>query len=100
VEGAFALEAQHHAPVIVARVNAHLGWRCVERVAFRQGPLPPLRQERRPAPAPTAEAKAEATRCVGAIEDDELREALTRLGARAIDKNAKAPRGAQIENGD
>ena len=40
VEGAFALEAQHSASVIVARVNAHLGWRCVDKIAFRQGPLP------------------------------------------------------------
>ena len=27
VDGAFALEAQHNAAVIVERVNAHLGWR-------------------------------------------------------------------------
>jgi hypothetical protein len=93
VEGAFALEAQHNAPVIVARVNAHLGWRCVERVAFRQGPLPPLRRMRRPAPSPSAEAEAEARQCADSIEDDGLREALTRLGARAIDSTAKAPRG-------
>ena len=44
VDGAFALEAQHNAAVILARVNAHLGYRCVERLAFRQGPLPPLRK--------------------------------------------------------
>src|SRR5260370_37108877 len=28
VDGAFALEVQHSAAVIIARVNAHLGWRC------------------------------------------------------------------------
>ena len=39
VDPAFALEAQHAAPIIVQRVNAHLGWRCIGRVAFRQGPL-------------------------------------------------------------
>ena len=42
IDGAFALEAQHASPTIVARVNAHLGWRCVARLAFRQGPLPSL----------------------------------------------------------
>ena len=47
VDGAFALEAQHNAAIIVARVNAHLGWRCVEKVAFRQGPLPPPKEKRR-----------------------------------------------------
>jgi len=36
IDGAFALEAQHAAATIVARVNAHLGWRCVARLAFRQ----------------------------------------------------------------
>ena len=41
VDGAFALEAQHAAAIIVERVNAHLGWRCVAKVAFRQGPLSP-----------------------------------------------------------
>ena len=39
IDGAFALEAQHASSIIVARVNAHLGWRCIEKVAFRQGPL-------------------------------------------------------------
>ena len=57
VDGAFALEAQHSAAVIVARVNAHLGWRCVEKIAFRQGPLPPLKEKRRVAPAPPRRRK-------------------------------------------
>lgn len=93
VDGAFALEAQYNAPVIVARVNAHLGWRCVERIAFRQGPLPPLRQKRGPAPRPTAEAEAAARQSASAIDDAGLREALTRLGAWAIDRNAETPHG-------
>jgi hypothetical protein len=84
VDGAFALEAQHAAAVIVERVNAHLGWRCVDKVAFRQGPLvaaPPPR----PAPPPSAAAEARAGALAQGIEDEELRRALTRLGARAID---------------
>ena len=89
VDGAFALEAQHNAAVIIERVNAHLGWRCVERIAFRQGPLPPLREKRRPQPAPSAEAQAEAREAAAAIEDEALREALTRLGARAIDRSQR-----------
>ena len=51
VEGAFALEAQHSAAIILDRVNAHLGWRCVEKIAFRQGPLPPMKEKRRRAGA-------------------------------------------------
>ena len=47
IDGAFALEASHMSATIVGRVNAHLGWRCVERIAFRQGPLPPPKRSRR-----------------------------------------------------
>jgi hypothetical protein len=89
VEGAFALEAQHSASVIVARVNAHLGWRCVEKIAFRQGPLPRLNERRRLAPAPSDAAKEAAGAAASPIADDGLREAVTRLGARAIDKSAR-----------
>jgi len=86
IDGAFALEAQHAAATIVARVNAHLGWRCVARVAFRQGPLPsiaepPVRQTR-----PSAQALATARGLASAIEDEGLREALAALGARVIEK--------------
>jgi hypothetical protein len=89
VDGAFALEAQHNAAIIAARVNAHLGWRCVEKIAFRQGPLLPPKEKRRPPPSPSSEAEAEARTAAAAIGDDGLREALTRLGARAIDRSSR-----------
>ncbi len=89
VESAFALEAQHSAPVIVARANAHLGWRCVDRIAFRQGPLPPLKEKRRAAPLPSGAAEAAAREAASPIADEGLREALTRLGARAIDRSGR-----------
>ena len=93
VESAFALEAQHSASVILARVNAHLGWRCVEKIAFRQGPLPPLKDKRRAAPSPSDAAEATARAAASRIEDDGLRDAVARLGARAIDRSARL-RGA------
>ena len=86
IDGAFALEASHLSPVIVARVNGHLGWRCVDRVAFRQGPLAPLKPKRRRTPPPSAKALAQAESLTTQIVDDGLREALSRLGARVIDK--------------
>jgi hypothetical protein len=89
VESAFALEAQHSASVIVDRVNAHLGWRCVDRIAFRQGPLPPLSEKRPSAPPPSDAAQAAARDAAARIEDDGLREAVTRLGALAIDRSAR-----------
>jgi len=85
VDGAFALEAQHASAIIVERVNAHLGWRCIEKIAFRQGPLAPTKDKRRAAPAPSAEAQAKALALAAPIEDEELRLALAKLGARAID---------------
>jgi len=102
VETAFALEAQHSAAVIVDRVNAHLGWRCVGKIAFRQGPLPPLKEKRRAAPIPSDAAQAAARAAASPIEDDGLREAVTRLGARAIDRSARlrSAAGARSTKGD
>jgi len=87
VESAFALEAQHSASVIVDRVNAHLGWRCVDRIAFRQGPLPPAKEKRRAALPPTEAAEAAAREAASRIEDNGLREAVARLGARVIERS-------------
>ena len=84
IDGAFALEAQHLGRLIVERVNAHLGWRCVEKIAFRQGPLPASKARPGVRP-PSAQALAEA-RAATEVEDEGLREALVRLGARVIDR--------------
>ena len=100
VDGAFALEAQHNAAIIIARVNAHLGWRCIEKIAFRQGPLPPPKPKRRPSPAPSVEARDEAVRATASIENEGLREALTRLGARAIDQSARREAISRRPKGD
>lgn len=86
IDGAFALEASHLSPMIIMRVNAHLGWRCVGRVAFRQGPLEPLKPRRRRIAPPSAKAMAQAESFTAEIVDEGLRAALARLGARIIDK--------------
>ena len=81
IEGAFALELQHMAPIVIERVNAHLGWHCVGRLALRQGPLARSRRERHKPPAPSPAAQAAAARMVEGIADPGLRDALVRLGA-------------------
>jgi hypothetical protein len=86
VEGAFALEVQHSATVIIERVNAHLGWRCIGKIAFRQGPLDGAGKRAPKAAPPSARARKLAEECAAPIEAEELREALARLGARVIDK--------------
>lgn len=83
VAGGFALEAQHCAALIIERVNSHLGWNCVGKLAFRQGPVEQPARRRR-LPAPSAEALAEARQAAAAIEGADLREALARFGARVI----------------
>jgi hypothetical protein len=80
VEGPMALEIQHSSDVILERVNRFFGWSAVGRLALRQAPL--SRQDRpKPTAAPDAKAVAEVAKTLSAVEDDELRAALARLGA-------------------
>jgi hypothetical protein len=80
VEGPMALEIQHSSDVILQRVNRFFGWSAVGRLALRQAPL-----SRRGKPAasraPDASAVAKIAENLSAVEDEELRAALARLGA-------------------
>jgi hypothetical protein len=79
VEGPAAIEIQHLAGLICERVNRFLGWRAVERLALRQAPLRrrPTRAARSMDPAATAPIAEN----LSDIKDEELRQALARLGA-------------------
>lgn len=90
VVGAFALEAQHLAPVILERVNAHLGWRCVGRLQLRQGPLPPRQAPVANRRAPDPDALARAKDLSAGVADEALRAALTRLGAAVLTRRKDA----------
>ena len=80
VEGPMALEIQHSSDVILQRVNRFFGWSAVGRLALRQAPL--SRRDRVPIPrAPDAQSVAKVAETLSAIEDEELRAALARLGA-------------------
>ncbi len=79
VEGPAAIEVQHLANVICERVNRFLGWRAVERIALRQAPL--RRASRRLAAAPDPVAAARIAATMPQIADEDLRQALARLGA-------------------
>ena len=82
-ESAFALELQHLAPVIIERVNAFYGWRCVGGLVRTQrqagGPAPP-----KPLPAPGPADRAGAPEAARAVEDEGLRGALERLGSAVL----------------
>lgn len=88
VEGAFALELQHVAAVVVERINAHLGWRCVAKLALRQSPLRRANVRRQAARPPDAAATVRGQKAAAAIDDEGLRAAVARLGAQVYRKSA------------
>jgi hypothetical protein len=87
VEGPTALEIQHLAGVIVERVNRFFGWQAIGRIALRQAPL--TRRE----PKIEAPLDPEVMQSIAAslpdIADDDLRQALARLGA-AVEQNRRS----------
>ena len=80
VEGPMALEIQHASDALLQRVNRFFGWSAVGRLALRQAPLSRRDRSARPQP-PDAKAVAKVAETLTAVEDEELRAALARLGA-------------------
>ena len=80
VDGPMALEIQHSSDVILERVNRFFGWSAVGRLALRQAPLS-RRDRAAPPRAPDPKAVAKVAETLSAVEDEELRAALARLGA-------------------
>lgn len=82
VEGAFALELQHYSPLIIERVNGYFGYRAVDRLVIKQGPLPaapvtaPVRN-----PPLTAAARQRIESATTDVHDERLKAGLLRLGA-------------------
>lgn len=94
VEGGFAIELQHDAPVVIERVNRYFGWRCIGRLALRQGPVPRPRARRafvEPDAAERGEIERRLGQAVGPFEDPALAASLARLGALVVrDKRRRA----------
>lgn len=81
VEGTHALDLQFTAPVVIERINRAFGWKCVARLALRQGPVTPRPATPPPPPEPDPDLVARERDKLGAIADDGLKESLARLGA-------------------
>ena len=79
VEGPGAVEIQHLVNVVCERVNRFVGWRAVERIALRQAPLRRASRQFAAPADPAAAARIAAT--MPEIADEDLRQALARLGA-------------------
>lgn len=86
VEGAFALELQHLAPVVIQRVNAHYGWACIGKLVLRQDRVHRAAR-RRPAPPLDPARRGEVALAVSRIEEESLRDALDRLGIAVVGEN-------------
>jgi len=79
VEGPAAIEIQHQSDVICDRVNRFLGWRAVDRIGLRQAPL--RRRAQGPVRAADPVAAKRIAETLSEIGDDDLKQALARLGA-------------------
>lgn len=89
VEGAYALEIQHLQPVIIERVNRYFGWRCVGRLAIRQGPVALRRKRPAPRKEPAAAEIENTRKTIGKFEDEKLGYSVARLGALIKDHSRK-----------
>lgn len=92
VEGAYAIELQHDAPIVIERINRYFGWRCVARLALRQGPVASARPRRRLRPEPDEATLAAMAERLGPFEDEALAASLARLGA-LVRRDTRARRG-------
>ncbi len=80
VEGPTALEIQHLSNVILERGNRFFGWQAVGSLRLRQAPLRGHFTPKAPS-RPDPEIAARITETLPEITDDNLRQALGRLGA-------------------
>ena len=79
---AFSTQLQHLAPLVIERVNGYFGWKAVERLKLRHGPLPKLDKPlSRPADKTESACLPDS---LAKVEDPELRAALERLGAHLV----------------
>lgn len=90
IEGAYALELQHLAPLVIERINARYGWRFVERLALRQGPVRRrLAKEVKPEAPLSALDQGRVEAATESVGDEALRAALDRLGRAVLARSAR-----------
>ncbi|WP_274629765.1 DUF721 domain-containing protein [Arvimicrobium flavum] len=84
-EGMAALHIQHETSEIIGRVNAFLGYNAIGRIRIVQKPVRTAAIPPRPRLKPLSEAEAaKLSGKVSAIENEELRASLERLGRSVL----------------
>mgnify|MGYP000090444878 CR=1 FL=1 len=85
-EGGEAMELQYASGQIVAKINAIFGWRAVSRLTIRQAPVDNGQQDPRSSSAGPRGTKkpmdSGTAKRIASVDDEELRDALARLGSR------------------
>lgn len=76
-DGAHALELQHMQPLIIERIASYFGYRAVARITIEQRAGQSMKPAKPAKKKPTA--KPVNMDCLGAVEDPELKEALSGL---------------------
>lgn len=82
--GGLATEFQYRKELIVARINSHFGYGAVADLRITQGHVPPRAPKRQLIPPPVLPPDQEQSlqASLSGVEDEEIREALARLGRR------------------
>jgi hypothetical protein len=93
VAGAWALEFQHMAPDLLARINGYFGYPAVARLQFVQAPLRAAAAPPPPARPLSAEAERRLAERAAAIADPELRERVIALGRALEQRKSRSARG-------
>ncbi|WP_417319648.1 DUF721 domain-containing protein [Emcibacter sp.] len=85
MEGAFAAEMQHLEELVLERINGFYGYRAVDRLVYRHGPVPARRNSgSRQQPELADSQKKQLDEILSDVKDSALQRALYRLGAAVM----------------
>lgn len=90
VEGSFALALHYESEALIGRINAYLGWRCVDSIRVRQGPVAPARTAAAAGTVLPADAEERLAARLSDV-DEALAEPLRRLGRAVLARNRAGP---------
>jgi len=98
VQGSMAPELQHFEPLVIERINSFYGYKAVERLSFRHGPVPlSLKKQDRPNVVLSDSQERLLQDQLQQIKDEKLKNSLYKLGKEIFgqekqEKPKKKPR--------